>query len=396
MRSIRKVATAVFLLLAQMTIAAGTWAQAAASSGDAPIRIGVSLGLSGHYSTLGRMHQMSYQLYESQVNKRGGILGRPVKIIVHDDKSDPKVAEEIYRQFIEEEKVDFVFTPYSSLITSAVIPLTEKHGYPMLAPGAASDALWTKGYQNLFGMFPPANRFVIGFYSLLSEANIKRVAIVSGDDTFSMSAAEGAKRWAGDYGLTVVDYRIVPIKNPDFETAAKSAREAGAEALVMAGDYAESVKMRRALKTIGWTPKGYYTSTGANVQKFYEELGKDAQGTFSTTVWEPRDDLRMVGSTEFLKAFSARYQEAPAFQAAMAYAACQVLEQAIVKARSTNRAAVRAAIASLDVYTIIGRYSVDAAGVPSKSIPLITQWQGSKREIIWPEELSTAKPIFSK
>src|SRR5213075_2418137 len=100
-----------------------------ASSADPapPLRIGVSLGLSGTYAAISDMQKKAYRLWEHDVNQRGGILGRKVELIIRDDKSDPEISKRIYVDYIEREKVDFVFGPYSSAITAVVAPVTEQH-----------------------------------------------------------------------------------------------------------------------------------------------------------------------------------------------------------------------------------------------------------------------------
>src|SRR5205085_6856372 len=101
----------------------------AADDSHAPLRIGISLGLTGSYENITRQQQRAFRLWETHINERDGILGRKVQLIIRDDKSDPQVAKRIYEDFIEREKVHFVFAPYSSAVTSAVAPVTERHGY---------------------------------------------------------------------------------------------------------------------------------------------------------------------------------------------------------------------------------------------------------------------------
>ena len=366
----------------------------AADSGK-PIRIGVSIGLTGKYTEIGRIQKFAYQLWEAQVNDRGGILGRQVRVIVQDDKSDPQVAVETYKQFIETEKVDFVFGPYSSPITEAVAPLTEKASYPMLAAGASSNDLWTKGYQYLFGVMSPAKRDTIGFFALLSQSKLQRVGIVSKDDSFSLSVTEGAKQWAAQYGCHIIAYQVLSKTEPDFVGAAQVMRDKGAEIVILGGFYEDSVKMRQAFKQISWNPSAYYAASGPALSKFYQVLGPDAEKAFTMSNWEPREDLRLPGSIEFLKAYRARYNETPAYQSATAYAAGQILEKAILKAGSLDRVAVRQALSTMTMDTIIGHYAVDGTGMLLKRPPLIVQWQNSKLEIVWPEEMRTSKPVFN-
>ena len=103
------------------------------------VQIGVSLGLTGKYKAPAEMQQRGYELWENEVNQKGGILGRPVKVIVIDDQSNSENAKQIYKSLIAQRGVDLLFGPYSSQIAAAVAPIIEDHGYPTLLPGAAAD-----------------------------------------------------------------------------------------------------------------------------------------------------------------------------------------------------------------------------------------------------------------
>ncbi len=112
------------------------------------VNIGVSIGLTGKYAKMADMQKKAYLLWEESTNKTGGLLGKKVKMIIEDDKSDKQVAKDIYKRFIVKGKVDLIIGPYSSGITDAIMPVAEENGYPVLAAGAASDKLWKKGYKN--------------------------------------------------------------------------------------------------------------------------------------------------------------------------------------------------------------------------------------------------------
>jgi branched-chain amino acid transport system substrate-binding protein len=368
----------------------------AADEPQALLRIGVSVGLTGSYESIARLQQRAYLLWQKNVNERGGILGRRVQVVIRDDRSDPDAARKIYEAFVGEDRMDFVFGPYSSANTAAIAPIIDKHGYPTLASGATADALWRRGYRNLFGVYSPASRYAMGFLALMAEAGIQRVAIVSATDDFSVEASNGMRNWAPQYALHVASFTSVSKDKAELLRAAQLARHSGAQALLVAGHFTEAVDMRKALKEIGWMPSAYYATVGPAVDRYAQILGDDAEGTFSTSVWEPREDLRFALSPQFLREFVATYAETPSYHAATAYAAGQILEQAIRKARSFDRAKVRQALYLVDADSVVGRYAVDRTGMQVKRFPMIVQWQGTKREIVWPPELRTATPAIAK
>jgi branched-chain amino acid transport system substrate-binding protein len=357
-----------------------------------PIKIGLTLGLTGKYADMSDMQMKGFRLWERDVNNKGGILGRKVQVIVRDDKSNPQTAKYLYEQMILKEKFELLFAPYSSEITEAVLPITEKHGYPLLAQGASADQLWQKGYRHIFGVYIPASKYAVGFLEMLARRDFKNVSIVYADDSFSKAIAAGTKVWAERFGLNVVLYEEFKKDTKDLSPAALKTKAAGADALIVCGHLKESVDMRISLKKIGWKPKAYYASVGPATQAFYERLKEDTDGVFSSSQWEPY--TRFPNSREFTDSFLENYKTMPSYHAAAAYAAGQILELAIKRAGSIDREKLTEVLSRIDTMTIIGRYGVDKTGLQIKHFNLIIQWQKGKKEIVGPEELKTAKPVF--
>ena len=357
-----------------------------------PVRIGVSLGLTGFYAPDSDMQGKAYKLWTQHVNARGGLLGRPLDLIIRDDRGDPDTARRIYQDFCERGQADLVFGPYSSALTHAVAPIADAAGYPMLTPGAAADKIWQQGYRHVFGTILPASRQTIGLLAILSEAGIRTLALVHADDVYSVNLAAGAERWAGEYGVKLTSVQRIARDTADLRPAAVTARQSGAAALIMAGHFNESVNMHKALRQIGWRPAAYYASVGPCLDSYAKAVGGQEEGVLATSTWEAREDLAFPGAAEFLRAFVGRYAETPSFLAAQAYGAGQILEYAVRQAGTLNRAAVRDALAAADTNVIIGRYAVDQAGMLAKRLPLIIQWQKRRREIVWPPSMRTAVP----
>lgn len=381
-----------FLQLLAWTALAAAGGTRAATPDQPPLRIGLSLGLSGPYAKSSEMMGKAYRLWAEQVNSRGGLLGRPVELVLHDDRSDPAAARAIYEDLILRDKVDLILAPFSSAITAAVAPVAERHGYPLLAAGAAADEIWKHGYRFVFATIPPAGRQTIGLLAILADAGIDTLAIVESDDVYSAALAEGTRKWAAEYGIRIISARKVRQGTPDLEPMAREARQSGARALLMAGHFEDAVNMRRALKKIGWTPAAFYASVGPTLDAYRTALAGDEEGVLATSTWEAREDLRLPGSKEFLRAFVDRFRVSPSFIAAQAYSAGQLLEQALLKTGRLERKLLRDTLAAMDTNVIIGRYTVDQMGMLTKRVPLIIQWQRGRREIVWPPEIRTAQP----
>lgn len=358
------------------------------------IKIGVSIGLTGKYGKMADMQKKAYLLWEEHINKRGGLRGEKVKMIIDDDKSNKETAKKIYKRFIVEDKLDFVIGPYSSGITDAIMPIAEENGYPLLAAGAASDKLWKKGYKHLFGIFIPASRYAVGFLEMAAMNGINDIAIVYADDLFSSSIGMGAKEWGTKFGLNVVLFEGFKKGTHDLTALAEKVKAVKARALIVCGHYEESVDMIESLRRINWRPANYFATVGPAMEIFYKKLQKDAEMVFSSSQWEPGVMYQSDDHEIFLKPFKQKYKIEPSYHAANAFAACQILEMAIKRANSFDREKIRNALSTMDAMSVIGRYGVDKNGMQIKHFPINVQWQKGKKVIVWPDDLAEAKPII--
>ncbi len=369
-------------------IAAGPGVQAAD-----PVRIGVSLGENGKYQFPSKMQVRAYRLWAKEVNQKGGLLGRQVEMVILDDGGEKQQAIENYRKLMADDRVHLIFGPYSSGLTAAVAPVVEESGYPMLAAGAAADAIWSHGYKNVFGMWTPASRYSVFMLNVALLNGVKKIAIVHADDPFSTNVAKGASKWVSRMeGLEEVHFSDFKKGTRNLESLAREVKQAGAELVIMGDHFNESVDMRKAFKTIGWYPKGYFATVGPAIGKYQETLGQEAECTFATSIWEP--SVKFSTTQEFATAFVEAHQEMPSYHAATAYAAGQILEEASKLAGSLEHDELRQALFNLDTFSIIGRYAVDRTGMQIKRFPLLIQWQNGKKEIVWPEDRQTANPRF--
>jgi branched-chain amino acid transport system substrate-binding protein len=359
---------------------------------DGPIKVGVSLAQTGRFAVIANMQAKAFRLWERDVNQHGGIQGKTVQVIIRDDHSDPHRAVRIYEDLLQHEGVDFLFGPYSTLITEAVLPLAEKARCPLLITGAAGDSLWEKGYHYALGVYTPSSKFSAGFIELLVREGIDKLAVVYQDDPFSQDLARSVQVLCHRYGLTVSLCEKLTPDVSQWDDYARRIRTEETEAVIVCGHFDEAVGMRRAFKRIGWQPQAYYASVGPPLPAYYQTLGADADRVFSTSLFEQRANF--PGANHFVEAFTAAFGQAPGYHAALAYAGGQVLAAAIRTADSLDREKVRATLFGMDTMTIIGRYGVDRTGKQMRQHNFIIQWQAGKKEIVWPEAVQSAAPLF--
>jgi branched-chain amino acid transport system substrate-binding protein len=359
-----------------------------------PIRVGVSLALTGPYAPMALMQKRGYELWARHVGEDGGILGRPVEMIILDDRGDPERALDIYTTFLDRDDMDFLMGPYTSSLTEAVAPLTNAAEQPMLAAGAASDTLWEKGYEWVYGVYAPASRYGLGFIELLVAGGIESTAIVHGPGTFSRSMARGTGQWCEHLAIDVVHESTAGADLEGMRAVARAARESGAQSLIVCGYWEEAVRFRRALDDIGWRPRAFFASVGPVIPEYRTELGELAESVFTSAQWHYHPRLKYAGSTRFRDDFLDEWDVEPTYQAATAYAAGQVLARAIETVKSTEPGDVRRALSTFETFTIIGRYRVDRTGKQTGIFPVVLQWIDGVLTPVWPPEMSETEARF--
>jgi len=382
-------------------------ATAAASTAQAqtPIRIGASLSITGTYAQLGQAHERAYRVCLKQANERG-VLGRKVELVVQDDKSEVSDSVAVYEQLITQNKVDLVFSPYSSPLTDAVATVTEKNRMPMVAAGAATTSIFKKGRKYAFMLLSPAEVYLEGLLDIASKRGLKTVAIVYEDTLFPKAIAQGAAELAKKRGLNVVLMEAYPRKTTDFSGLLNKIKALNPDVLGAATYFDDAVAIVRQSKIAGVNPKMTGVTVGGDLPKFYEVLGSSAEYVYGASQWEPQLVTMRAGglipiarlypnAREFVEDHEKLYPGAGvSYQSAGAYAACSLLLDAVRKAGALDRDRIRDAILKFDGNTAFGAFKVDADGFQTAHKMQTFQWHEGKKKIVWPEELAADRPAF--
>jgi branched-chain amino acid transport system substrate-binding protein len=349
-----------------------------------PIKIGASVSTTGSYGRTGLYQQEAYQLWERQVNARGGLLGRPVQFIIRDDQSDASTGQRLYEQLITDDQVDLILGPYSSQVTQAVANVAEKYRYPLLAAGASASEIWTRGDRRYtFGVYSIAEVYFTGVLEIAQRAGYRTIAIVSEDTLFPKSTAQGTAKLAREKGMQVVLEEQYPARVSDVSSLIQKVKATGAEVLVGGSYLPDALLITRQAKDLDYAPKLMAFSVGAAMPDFGEALGKDADYVFGPSMWEP--ELTTPGNPEFVREYTALHGREPDYHSATGYSACQVLEAAVKAVGSLDRERIRDWLASAELETVLpGKYKVDANGMQVGHEVLTIQWQTGNKVLVWP------------
>jgi branched-chain amino acid transport system substrate-binding protein len=395
-------ATAVFIGACMAVAGTGP----ALAQTQTPIRIGASLAQTGSFANLGRNQLRGYQLCVKHANEKGGVLGRRIELLTEDDQSDAATAVRIYERLITQLKVDAILGPYSSPITDAVANVSEKYRMPMVAPLAATTAIFRKGRRFVVMVLSPAEVYHEGLIDIAAKRGLKTIAVLNEDTIFPQATAQGTAELAKKRGLKVVLAESYPKGTTDFRAILGRVRAANPDILAAATYFDDAVAIIQQTRDLNINPRMLGVTVGGDLPKFYETLGKSAEFVYGSSQWEPElVTLRAgglipvarqyPGAKEFVDAYKREFPGADfSYHSAGGYGGCELLLEAIRRAGSLDGEKIRAALFKLDTHTVYGAFKVDADGFQIAHKMQTFQWRDGKKVIVWPEELAADRPLF--
>ena len=340
------------------------------------------------------MVEQGYRLWVSETNASGGLLGRPVELLLLDDKSSPELAAKGYRHLIEVESVDLLLSPYGSPNTIAAARVAESHGMVMVASSSSSTVPWEQGFRYLFGMYAMADRYFIGLLDLMARNGLTTISVAHESNEFNIDVADGIVSWAGSFGVTVLDKLSFDPAVFDEAELLRTIRQGNPDAFVISAYPDVGHALLGEMQGMSYRPSVLALPIAAVHPLFGETFGDFAEGIFAPSQWEPDERIPFPGSSAFVTSFVEFVGVEPAYHAASAYGSGEILAMAVESVGGTDHEELRRQIASLDTVTVIGRFKTDHAGRQIGHNPILVQWQDGKKEIVYPRAMSTAPARF--
>lgn len=381
-----------WMSIAAVALAAVLLAQAPpAAAAQNPIVIGASVSLSGTYAASGKYAIEGTQLWVDDVNRRGGLLGRPVHLVYYDDKSDPNTAVQLYEKLITSDHADLIVGPYSSGVTSAVSTVAEKHKMVMVGPEAADAKIYGRGYKYNFQGQTQAGRYMSGALALAKEHGYKTLAMLAEDTAFPKAVSAEVAKMAGEYGLKVVFDETYPKGSSDYSALLTRVKQLAPDVLFANSYLPDAQGIIRQCRELGVDAKLFAVAVGAAEPEF-GNLASTADYVFGATQWAATMPRKQ--NPDFVKRYKERFGRDPDYHSASNYATGEVMEAAVKKVGSLDQQKLAAAISKLELDTIYGRFKVDDHGVQLGFTSALLQWQKGKQVLVWPENLAQGKPIL--
>ena len=276
---------------------------AAASAGaEEPIKIGFGMSLTGPLAANGKMSLVAMQVWETDMNAQGGLLGRPVKLVYYDDQSNPAQVPAIYAKLLNVDKVDLIVSGYASTQIAAAMPVAigrKKLFVSLFGTGINS----TFKYDKYFAMIPngptpkPASRAASSRWPKRKSQSPETIALAYADAEFGQNACEGARENAKASGFNIVYDKSYPPSTVDFTPIVRAIQARNPDLLVICSYPLDTVGMVKTIHELGFKPKMWGGAmVGLQATAFKIQLGPLLNGVVNFETWLPVKSMEFPGS----------------------------------------------------------------------------------------------------
>jgi branched-chain amino acid transport system substrate-binding protein len=407
-------------VLIGIVIAAGVLAGSGAFVARAadPIKIGFGMALTGGLSANGKPALLAIQIWKDDVNKKGGLLGRPVELVFYDDQTNPSTVPGIYTKLLDVDKVDLIISGYGTNLIAPLLPIAIERKLTLMGMfGLANNEKYK--YPNYFQIQPagpdPQISTAIGFFELAAKQNPKpqTVALVGADAEYPQNAMVGARELVKKFGFKVVYDKNYPPSTTDYTPIVRAIKATNADIVFVASYPPDSVGMLRAALEVGLQPKIFGGGmVGLQFTSIMQSMGPSLNGIVNYDFWAPEPPmLAMPGIKEFLKEYQARAEKSGVdplgyYLPPYSYALVQVLGQAVEATKGLDQQKIADHIRATEFNTVVGKVKFGKNGEWAKGRTLMVQYQKiqgtgidqfrgpGKKIVLYPDELKSGNIIY--
>lgn len=389
---------------------------AAMSASADPVRIGAVYPLTGDVAAIGQNIKRGIEFAVQEINDRGGIGGRPLEIVWGDSQGDPKVGMSEAERLITRERICALLGAYQSAVTEVVSQTAERYRTPFVTAISTANILTTRGYRYFFRLAPTNMTFLKSMIGFVSDYNrdklggkLKTAAIVADNTLLGQETLEWGKYWCKEYGIDVISEVLYAKGTPDLTSETLALKSSGADFLIADSYISDCILLVKTMSEQNFKPViTVGKATGFIDPTFIPNVGTLSNGITTALEWAPD----MINGAETNKAFLAKYGIDMNGHSANAYTAVWVLKTAVEQAGSTDRDAIRQALADIKIsktfpngpdiilpYDEIEFVDVDINGIKHtnlnyNAITSVAQIQDGKYITVWPFDKTDAAVLY--
>jgi len=377
---------ALWLSKSSMAFAAATalWWTVAAQAAE-PIKIGFSVSLTGGLASSGKANLLAQQIWQEKINAEGGLLGRQVQLVYYDDQSNASTVPGIYAKLLDVDKVDLLMGAATNLIVAAMPEIMQRQKLVMVLVALGSNDVFKYPRYFQTAAWGPDAKGVMGraFFEVAKTITPrpKTVAIVGADAEFSNNVMIGARAIAKQEGFDIVYDHTYPPSTTDYTPIVRAIQATNPDLVFVASYPLDSVGIVRAATELGLKSQLFGGGmVGLQYATFLQQLAEKLDRVVNYHLYVPAPTMNFPGITDFLKNYQARAPQQGTdplgfYQPPFAYAAMQILEQAVKATSTLDDSKLADYIHKNEFDTIVGRIRFDARGEWATPRLLMIQYQ---------------------
>ena len=369
-----------------------------------PIKIGFSISVSGDFNADGPALQQGYQLWADTINKNGGLLGRPVQLVILKDDSSPEKAAANYKTLITVDHVDLVVGPFSTLLTKSAMAVAHQYGYALPEGSGGGPSVFAQRLNNVFDVSLPVENNLVSFalyiLSLPQSERPRTAAYATQDDPFTQPQVDLVRKMLTDAGIKSVYYHVYPADTTrDYTPFANAVIQSGAEVAVLGTLLPDVTAFINTFKQQHYNPKALIATAGPDAgNDFIKAVGlRSTEGVFVPNGWYPQ--ANNFENAQMVQDYVTQYGGTAASinaDVAEAYSVGQVVAQAVNKIQSLNNAKLISELHSDIFNTVQGTVKFDSVGRNNLALPYLFQWRQGSLIPVYPPFVAAANPQFPK
>ncbi len=358
------------------------------------VLVGVLVPLAGDQAPFGMIQRLSCEMAVAKINGQGGVGGVEIKLAVEDTGAGPQAARAAVEKLAGQGAVAVVggLTDDEALEATAA---AQGHKLPFLVTSATADAITAQGRDHVFRLASPASEQLSPLESFFRQvAKVQTAAVLYQNNPTGVSDAARFEALANKLSIRVVWKEGWTPPGKSFTDLLVRVKARAPEVVYVSGTVVEATYFLRQARDMNVTPR-LFVGNGAGFDS--AEMKLNAQGAeayaFSTSPWVPT--VPGTGAEEYFKEFVQANRVPPTYQGAQAFAAIQVLSDALKRAGGTAPAALRNALAGTDTMTVFGRVKFESFnGMSRQNRPQshLVQWVDGTMQVVWP--VTTDKPRY--
>jgi branched-chain amino acid transport system substrate-binding protein len=364
---------------------------------DAPVRIGYAISRTGPFAPGAQISQEpNYIMWAEQVNAGGGLSvkgkKRKIELVGLDDRSEVETMVRSYEKLMASDKVDLILPPWGTGMNFAVMPLAQKHGYPMLSPTATGRKLLGMKNPYFFALLQQPDSMMNALAEFMKARGVRTAAVIHVDELFGLEQMGALELALKEKGIQIVEKKSYPIGVKDLQPVLNDIKAKNPDAFIALSYPPDTFLVTGQARAVGLNPKLFYAAVGSAFPVYRDKMGPAAEGVMGLGTWNPKMSPQ---AKAYFDAHVKRWNKEPdRWASAHAWAGLQILEQAVAKA-GLDRKALRDTIASSEFTTIIGKIRFKN-GENISTPGVVSQWQSGEFEVVWPPQNATSPAYYPK